>query len=219
MLQDKQRRQQQQQQQQQQSQYLQRSHIQKALDSLKQAEANFWERQGAPSMPMMYEPRIYTADSIGGEIFAIRGQLEELRSQISRLVSKEAFFEKLDELHAKNRALGILRRGMKTPRQLNIMFMDGMTIGDLLQKHIAQEHYLEIPRQLNIPDEEFAELIQDRVLPDKKLTDKLVYIMNKEYGVKYSEFMICKAHTYSKMERFSEIARVKAKIKKKLEGK
>lgn len=137
------------------------------------------------------------------ELAEIRHQLEELS-------------DRLESDRARARAVALVRRGLKNPRQLNLMFMGGLTLGEMLRKRTRTDSHDRFAAELGLTREQFQELLEDRFLPDPQLSERLVFQLNKKFGLKYSEVMICKAHTYSKIKHGPDLEAVKALARKKL---
>jgi len=160
-------------------------------DIRQQQQVQQQQQQSGLGISEQFQHIMKAIESLGRDLTDVKKAIEQLQDKVTG-------FEK------HNKARAEIRRGIKNPRRLNLVFMNRMTIGDLLQKHIRKDEYPSVAEEIGIGEKELANLIEDRLLPDRNLSEKLFFYLNKKHGIRYSQFMICKAHTYSKMKYFSE---------------
>jgi len=127
----------------------------------------------------------------------ISDSLKDLRTLLEKIDLK------LDRILEKYKT-GMDRRTIKTflknPVQYNLEFMPGVTLGELLKEKLGQGDTAGISKKLGIDSQTFNDILEDKILPDKTLSEKLEYTLKTRYGVEPDDFYICKAHTYTKIK-------------------
>lgn len=151
--------------------------------------------------------------------------IDSLLKDIKTLLEK--MYSILDSIH--DRVLKILnltieKKTLKTflkqlTKNYYFEFMPGKTLGDLLKGKISDKDIPLISKELNIDIQTFYDILEDKIFPDKPLSEKLLYILKTKYGVKPDDFYICKAHTYTKIKILQDKSINLEKIKKKIEEK
>lgn len=134
---------------------------------------------------------LHESPRIEEELLEIRSELRELR-ELSR---------RFDEERERTRAAALLRHSLRNPRQLDHLFMGGMTLGEKIRELLSSSPKVKpvLVRQLGIGEAAFEDLLEDRFVPDPELTGRLVHALHRFFFLRYFEVMILKAHTWSRV--------------------